>query len=234
MPRSSINKRKRSVSASRRRRGKRTRSTTVVRQPQMPFARSQIVKLRYCDRLAIDSDLGIFASHHYRANSCYDPDLTGTGHQPMGFDQYSLLYDHYTVIGSKITVTGVSRTDTETASTGILGVLLADTTNAYTGGITHILEEGRSNWKYLGPADSSNGVVTVSKGFSAKKFFTVANMTDNTTRLGAQTNADPTEDAIFTVFVAPVNAADEMSNLHCMVTIEYIVQFTEPKSLNQS
>lgn len=33
----------------------------------------------------------------FRANSCFDPDLTGTGSQPVGFDQWSAFYNRYIV-----------------------------------------------------------------------------------------------------------------------------------------
>lgn len=33
----------------------------------------------------------------FRLNSLYDPNFTGTGHQPLGFDQYAALYNYYRV-----------------------------------------------------------------------------------------------------------------------------------------
>lgn len=43
----------------------------------------------------------------FSANGMYDPDIIGTGHQPMGFDQMMSLYNHYTVVRSSITFTFV-------------------------------------------------------------------------------------------------------------------------------
>lgn len=39
-----------------------------------------------------------FADRVYSLNSLYDPDITSTGHQPMGFDQWGVFYDNYRVI----------------------------------------------------------------------------------------------------------------------------------------
>ncbi len=87
----------------RRKRGKMVRYTRPGNQG-LPLGKTFKTKLRYVTQLELGSGTNDFASHHfYRANSAFDPDLTGTGHQPMGYDQLALFYDHYTIIGSKIT-----------------------------------------------------------------------------------------------------------------------------------
>ncbi len=43
-------------------------------------------------------------TQQFRGNSCFDPDYTGTGHQPLGFDQFMALYASYRVMSFKITV----------------------------------------------------------------------------------------------------------------------------------
>ncbi len=43
-------------------------------------------------------------TQQYRGNSVFDPDLTGTGQQPRGFDEYSVLYSKYYVVGSSISI----------------------------------------------------------------------------------------------------------------------------------
>jgi hypothetical protein len=41
--------------------------------------------------------LGIYAERLWNLNSLFDPDRTGTGHQPMGFDQYTPVFNRYIV-----------------------------------------------------------------------------------------------------------------------------------------
>jgi hypothetical protein len=50
----------------------------------------------------------------FRANSCYDPDYTGVGTQPTGFDELSALYTYYRV--HAITATAIARSENETAT----------------------------------------------------------------------------------------------------------------------
>ena len=68
----------------------------------------------------------------------YDPDVTYTGHQPLGLDQWMGLYDKYYVHASKIHVKAVC-----TSSTAVIAVLPIETTGTVTP-ITSLLEKPRS------------------------------------------------------------------------------------------
>lgn len=59
---------------------------------------TQYVTLRYATRFLMDPGAaGTAATYNFAANGMYDPDITGVGHQPRGFDQVMALYDHYIV-----------------------------------------------------------------------------------------------------------------------------------------
>ncbi len=47
---------------------------------------------------------GAVAHYFLSANGIYDPDITGTGHQPIGFDQIMLFYEQYTVCASRLSI----------------------------------------------------------------------------------------------------------------------------------
>lgn len=91
-----------------RRRGYRP-TTQIIRRPSA-FADRLFCKLRYVDRLDINSDPGP-TNWVIRGNSLFDPDQTFVGHQPRGYDTYagasggSAPYGSYRVWGSKIRVT---------------------------------------------------------------------------------------------------------------------------------
>lgn len=61
-------------------------------------------KLPYCTQVTLNAAPGNYTYHTFLTNSLYDPDLTGAGHQPLGFDQYSPLYKNYYVPKSSIRV----------------------------------------------------------------------------------------------------------------------------------
>jgi hypothetical protein len=59
------------------------------------------VTLKYCEVVTFSITAGSTSHQAFRANSIYDPNLTGTGHQPLGRDQLAEMYDHYEVLSSQ-------------------------------------------------------------------------------------------------------------------------------------
>lgn len=208
------------------------RSQALVR---VGFPRNQAVKLRYVTSVSINPAIGQLAYHFFRANSLYDPDLTGTGHQPMTFDMWSTLYNHYVVCGAKITVTFVADGST-TLVPLIFGVALTDDTTS-TSTPSVLMENGTTGYRVTTPngANTQGHMPRMSKTFSAKKFFSIVNPMDNVARIGAGISADPTEVAFFAVFVGALpDVAQDLAAMTMMVVIEYFAIFSEPKEQVQS
>lgn len=72
------------------------------------------LRLTYRESLTWTQASGNVGDNVYRGNSIFDPDLTGTGGQPLGFDQWAALYATYTVLGSKCEVTSMANGGTST------------------------------------------------------------------------------------------------------------------------
>lgn len=71
--------------------------------------------LIYSDTVTLNPGAGTLVHHDFRLNSLYDPDLTGTGHQPRGFDQLMAFYQRYRVYGCKMDVCMLSPAATDAA-----------------------------------------------------------------------------------------------------------------------
>lgn len=56
-----------------------------------------LVKLPYHDTFQLNAPVGLGTSQVMNLNSIYDPDRSGTGHQPLGYDQWSQFYKKYRV-----------------------------------------------------------------------------------------------------------------------------------------
>lgn len=59
-------------------------------------------ELVYFDRYSFSHTVGSQGNQQFRLNSLFDPDYTGTGHQPMGYDQITPLYHQYCVLDVKV------------------------------------------------------------------------------------------------------------------------------------
>lgn len=72
-----------------------------------PFPDNKLVKHRYCDVVVMGAagGPGLPSVFQFRANSMFDPDFSGVGHQPMFRDEMVAQYKNYTVIKSMIKIT---------------------------------------------------------------------------------------------------------------------------------
>jgi len=65
----------------------------------MPFADNYRVRLKYCDKVQLTTTGSVNTAvvYSFRLGSLYDPDYTGTGHQPYMYDQLTAIYNKYVV-----------------------------------------------------------------------------------------------------------------------------------------
>lgn len=189
---------------------------------------SRVVSMRYVDTISIDPSTSVAGSHVYRANSVWDPDYTITGHQPYGFDEISPFYDHYTVLGSKITARFISLATTPSSGTAHVGILLKDNVTVVSNP-TLVMEATGSRYRLMTNAGASQASPNVSCYYSPKRFFGIKDINDNRGLLGSATTGNPTEDAYFHVWATPIDASYNVAAMNVLITIEYTVKFTERK-----
>lgn len=228
---------KRKYAATRTRRRVRRRLTYRPRMrvrkalPLSGFPASKIVKLRYVsDSFTINPSLSGVATHVFRANSIQDPDFTGVGHQPYGHDTWQTLYNHYTVIGSKITVRLQTSSGNAANSFALAGLGLRDDSTATTT-LGLAVESGRCSFRYLGTDDAKNGMIRMTKGYSCKKWFGKTYNASGTQRAAFGNN--PSEEVFYHVSVESA-AGDDLGAVYGQAVIEYICLLQEPKDLGQS
>lgn len=204
-------------------------STLVVSQgAQSAFANRQIVTLRYAERLSgMTGGVGTGDAQVYRANSIFDPDFTGVGHQPMGTDQYQAIYHHYRVRAARISVQ-FSQNDGSTVP--ITCWVALSSTSTVTGNARTAIEGGYAAWKTIGTFGNEVDKPLVNI-YNAKKFFgPTAIDADHK----ASFSANPQEDVFFHVAYQPTLATDTGVGVTGMVVIEYDCELTEPVNLSPS
>lgn len=222
--------RKRSYKPRPRRRRKR-RSKIGFRRACVP--NKMVAKLRYASVHDLTwGSVTEYSDYVFRANSLYDPDLTGGGHQPRGFDQYMSMYDHYTVVGSKITVTFSNESDTSASNPIVCAIALTDNSTPIQSKWSDIMERSDVKSCVIAHPEGGNAVRTCSKGFGAKKFFGCANVMDRDDLKG-DVISNPSEGAFFHI----MNAVDGLTTdraVQIQVLVDYLVVFTEPKQPDES
>lgn len=204
------------------------RSTAA--QPRAPIADSQVVKMRYGELVSLTPTGGTSASYLFRCNGVFDPNYTGSGHQPYGFDQWANFYDHVTVIGSRIRATFMPGNTAANIGQSIASITVEDDT-ATTTTINSLIERTGAVWKFV-PA-AGGPATTLTKKFSTKKFFNVSDVKDNSALKGTFTS-DPSDQAYFHLNVTSSDGSTTPSTINIVVDIEYIVLLSERKNLLES
>lgn len=211
---------------SRRRSGrkyKKRSSVLVVPRHLAPFPPRTITTLKYSELASIGSTSGSIGYYTYRANGCYDPNATGGGAQPMGFDQMMTWYNHFQVIKSHIRVEVIPATS---SSTGVTLVLIHDDNSANTYGLNGAIETKGSKHVILGPGYDYTKKLTM--GYNQKKVFGASR-----SNLIGSASADPTETQNWTL-IHGVNDGVSTATTYFRVTIWYTVMFFELKDVARS
>jgi hypothetical protein len=76
--------------------------STILRFPGLMMPDRFFTNLKYAETFRI-LNAAATGQQIFRGNSCYDPDQTGVGGQPMGFDQFAIFYNKYRVRASTLT-----------------------------------------------------------------------------------------------------------------------------------
>lgn len=198
-----------------------TSTFSVPRLRNYSLGGSRKVTMIYHERFDLNPGAATLASRIYRANSCYDPTVAIGGHQPRGFDQLMALYDHGTVIASKIDVGAVNGNSIPAT----IVVSLRDNSSAFVA-FDDALEVPTCSWTIANTANGG-GVVNLSQTCSVKKFLGRPNvMSEDNLRFTA--SADCSEQAFYHISMGPTDGASDLGSVPFHVRIEYTVVLTEP------
>lgn len=186
-------------------------------------------KLNYYDVITVSTGAGMAGTYVFSANGLYDPDITGTGHQPMPFDQLMLSFDHYCVTRAKITVN--FRNTSSTTSVGV--GLSINATNTATTNYQYLIENGVMVRDRLALAGSDDSIKTLSLPINISTFGGVPNLLDNPDYWGTIA-ANPAEQSFFHISFWNPDGSTVIGGTICEVFIEYESWFLEPRKNSSS
>lgn len=184
--------------------------------------------LRYQESVLLTgSTLNLANAYVFSANGLFDPNVTGTGHQPMGFDQMMVAYNHYTVIASRIIVVFTNNT----AASARVGVSISGTTTINTN-YNNLLENGNIITTAITPLNVYGSSARLEKMHRPGQFQGLDDILDDPDMRG-DSASNPTEQSYFHLSIWDPNSASAPQAL-IDVIIEYDVVFHEPKSFTSS
>lgn len=194
------------------------------------FPKRLVMTHRYAETGTIQTGLlGAMNWTNYRANALFDPNQTGAGHQPMYYDQLVAIYDHYTCIASKCTITFAQTPDTAgTRPPVTVGIYLNDDSTV-TPGINGVLENSSVSHRTM--TQNSGVVAWMTKKFSAKKIYGGSILGNN--QLQGTSGSDPTEQTVYTIF-ADSAATGTQCTVMFKICIDYICVWKELRDLASS
>lgn len=185
--------------------------------------------LRYVEGLAYRVPGSSADVYSYNLNSVFDPNLSGTGHQPMGFDQLKALYGRYRVYSCKYkvrffvanvgpTVCAVTPTNETTSFVSIPQDALETTGSKY-GSINNITAVGSVATPIV-----LSGKVNLMSLYGAKDM--------QSDRYQALISADPTETAILHLLCWSIDNQNLIWTF--LIELEYDVEFYDRNQVTGS
>lgn len=164
--------------------------------------------------------------YQFNLNSIYDPNLSGSGHQPLGHDQYATLFGRYRVYKVK----AVCRW-TQAGTAGSTCALVGSNVSTPITAISDAMEQPYSAAKAF---SATGGVTTISKTFNLAKITgrpSYAYRADD--RYQAQFGASPGENIILHVCTGDMNVAATFQ-YSFSIKLLYYVELFDRVQLSQS
>lgn len=201
---------------------KRGRKTVNVNRALQPIPQRYIASMKYSETFALSQ---LSPGYQYNLNSIWDPNRTGTGHQPYAHDTFQTLYNRYRVISCNWVITGYN------ASNAIRLVAQPANEVLSAGSVSEVCENPRAKWILQAPQSpliKLKGKISVPSLVGRTKDQYMAD-----DRYQAQFGASPAELAILNIYHA--NMADVgVDSTLCTITLTYKVEMFDVKHLGQS
>lgn len=158
----------------------------------------------------------------FRANSIFDPDFSGVGHQPYGHDTYQSIYNHYNVRSAICTMT-----PTAANADQIFGITLCDDSSV------------QSDYDTIREVKGTRMAIAKESGGQPPSVTCYYNCNQNfdipyQKATGASFGQNPAESMIFHCWSESAGSGQGSSTNRYLITITYTVDMWELKDLSQS
>lgn len=188
-------------------------------------------RLKYSEVTALTpAGVGVPYVYLFRANSIYDPDYSGVGHQPLGRDELAAVYNKYCVRSFSYVITFSNQSTTDYADVAVVLRPNPSTISL----MSTVLETINVKSGVVGPETGAKNILTIQgsmsiaalRGVSAAK---VASEND----FSALTGYNPVNQPTIQLYAENQNVAAAIT-VNARVTITYHVEYYDRKALTGS
>lgn len=196
--------------------------TTLVNNSRLnPIPQRFLCKMKYADTFQIPA-LG--SVYRFNLNSIFDPNRTGTGHQPYGRDTFATLYNRYRVYKVTYAISVFNSSTSAKVAVCPANIEMGAST------VSEIMENPMSKWIIQLPGGGQKvlkGSVYLPAlvGRTKEQY-----MADD--RYQADVSASPIELAILNIFGQSIG--DGSVAIDACINLTYHVEFFDRNSLSQS
>ena len=191
---------------------------------RLGFPTEKTVTLPYSDHLLTVAASGVMTNYQFRLNSAFDVDFTSTGHQPLGFDQWSLFYNHYVVKEVRWSMVTAPNNGNYMAA-----FYVSDDATVPTTSVTELIELGAQ-----GGLGTIHNPMTFDGKLDVAQFFNrprkSLNLDDS---LRSLVGTSPSDIVFGNLLVQRVSGT-ALLQVDVVFTLEFDITFSEPKDLAAS
>lgn len=203
---------------------------TLVHGPGRIMPGRLRTKLIFQRRINLSVTAGVPTGNQFMLNSLYDPDQTGVGNQPMGFDEFATLYQRYRVLGAKVILRTTAIYGPNAANTLEIGMAPSTETLALTMDPQQLGAQPGGVFKVAYAAGSNKDSI-ISRYYDIAKTIGISKLSYNADlNYGALTNANPANPLYLNVGVQTTDE-NSSSTVYSYVQINFYVEFSQPQSL---
>jgi len=202
-------------------------SVAAVRVPLFPVSK-RVRGMLYSESSIDQTHATTAQNYFFSANGIYDPNITGTGHQPMGFDTMMAYYSQATVVRSTLTLQAYNNSTTVPAR---VWLSLSPDTTAITD-TTEIVENGLLKHVDLNTT-GRNRLGVISLGCDVAKYFGRQRGRGilNDVNLFSTAAANPVDQVYFNITSSGILATSGTYNITFQAFLSYDVVFWEPRKV---
>lgn len=181
-------------------------------------------------KLVYRSDLNTYnlaagESRLFSMNSMFDPDVSGAGGQPSGFDQMALMYNNYQVYGCSIEATF---SNGQSGAVGISEALVATSNTNVVGAWDQYEDQAGTKRRMITALGSSGSVRKIRMFRRVRRVLGLNRKQFGDANYGPLVSANPATQAYWVIYVRPFDRTTAPT-ITGSVKLTYYAKFYRPK-----